>query len=574
VTAVAVVGLGGMGRRIAARLLNAGHDVTVWNRTPERVAPLVELGASSATTPAEAAYHADVLTTMVADPQALRAVTEGPDGVAAGAAGDPSLTVIEMSTVGPAAVARLASALPPGTGLLDAPVLGSLAEAEAGSLTVLVGGPAPLVQRSMPVLLALGSATHVGGLGAGAAAKLLANAAQFGTLGMLGEAIALARGLGLSREATDQVLAATPLAAQAERRRSVIESGQYPPRFALGLARKDAGLIREAGEAAGLDLRLTVATESWLVDAEAAGLGSRDYTALLEVILHGDGANLPRPRLAARSTLRVPAGGPLDYDGLIVDLDGVIWRGGDPIEGAAAAIAAVRARGIRVLFLTNDPGRSRSSLAALLTGIGIPATAADVMTSSAATARVVGSLEDLASRRALVVGPPALHDELKALGFELVAPEEAAGAEVVVVGGHEGFDYVELRAATAAIRNGARLFATGRDPVFPTRKGLLPATGAILAAVEAAGGVSAVVVGKPEPIMFEIACQVLAGCERVGVVGDHLIADIAGAKRAGLGTVLVLTGTTSRADLERAVILPDLVLQSLTELPKATRARP
>ncbi|HZD02639.1 MAG TPA: HAD-IA family hydrolase [Actinomycetes bacterium] len=81
----------------------------------------------------------------------------------------------------------------------------------------------------------------------------------------------------------------------------------------------------------------------------------------------------------------------------------------------------------------------------------------------------------------------------------------------------------------------------------------------------------AFVVGKPEPIMFEIACEVLDGCERVGVVGDHLIADIAGAKRAGLRTVLVLTATTSRADLERAVILPDLVLQSLAELLGAMR---
>jgi ribonucleotide monophosphatase NagD (HAD superfamily) len=159
------------------------------------------------------------------------------------------------------------------------------------------------------------------------------------------------------------------------------------------------------------------------------------------------------------------------------------------------------------------------------------------MTSAAATARVVGSLEDLASRRAFVVGPPVLHDEIKEAGFQLVSREEVRQAQVVVVGGHRGFDYEELRAATLAIRNGARLFATGRDAVFPTPEGPWPGTGAILAAVETAGGVPAVVVGKPEPIVFEIAREVLAGCERVGVVGDHLIADIAGAKRAGLGAI-------------------------------------
>jgi HAD superfamily hydrolase (TIGR01450 family) len=164
------------------------------------------------------------------------------------------------------------------------------------------------------------------------------------------------------------------------------------------------------------------------------------------------------------------------------------------------------------------------------------------------------------------VGSPALHDEIRQAGFRLVECEAAAQAEVVVIGGHEGFDYGELRAATEAIRNGARLFATGRDAVFPTRSGPWPATGAILAAVEAAGGERAVVVGKPERIMFEIACEALADCERVAVIGDHLIADIAGAKRAGLDAILVLTGTTSRNDLEKAVIPPDLVLESLAAL--------
>src|SRR5215471_8251428 len=151
-TAVAVVGLGAMGSRIGARLLAAGHEVIVWNRSVAKTGPLAEFGAIPAAAPADAAGRAEVLITMVADPAALRAVTEGPDGVAAGASA--SLTVVEMSTVGPAAVARLASALPPATGLLDAPVLGSLAEAESGSLVIFAGGPAPLVQRASLVLSA------------------------------------------------------------------------------------------------------------------------------------------------------------------------------------------------------------------------------------------------------------------------------------------------------------------------------------------------------------------------------------------------------------------------------------
>src|SRR5918911_3052805 len=141
-TVVAVVGLGAMGSRVARRLLDAGHELVVWNRTAEKAEPLVEAGATAAATPAEAAQHAEVVITMVADPAALRDVTEGPEGVAAGAGGDT--TVIDMSTIGPDAVRHLASVLPEGVGLLDAPVLGSRAEAEAGTLRVFVGGaPAP-----------------------------------------------------------------------------------------------------------------------------------------------------------------------------------------------------------------------------------------------------------------------------------------------------------------------------------------------------------------------------------------------------------------------------------------------
>jgi len=567
-TAVAVVGLGAMGSRIAARLLAAGHEVIVWNRSAEKTEPLTAIGAAAAASPAEAASRVGVLITMVADPAALRSVTEGPGGVAAGAGA--SLSVVEMSTVGPAAVARLAAVLPPATGLVDAPVLGSRAEAESGSLVILAGGPAPLVDRVSPVLSALGSVLHVGSLGAGAAAKLVASAAHFGALGAFGETIALARGLGLQAEAAHRVLAATPLAGQDARRWAAIEAGEYPPRFRLSLAGKDARLIADAAAAAGVDLRLTTAAGSWLAEAERAGLGNRDYTAMVTTIMGVRDRSPSRLRPDARP--QTGGTGPADYDGLIIDLDGVIWRGGDPIPGAADAIAAVRSTGTRVLFATNEPRRSRSALAARLAEIGIPATAADVLTSAAVAARVAGSLTGPAGRRVLVVGPPALHEEMKGAGFQLVAGEEAAEAEVAVVGGHEEFDYRELRAAVAAVRAGARLLATGRDAVFPMPDGPWPATGAILAAIETAGGVRAVVVGKPERIMFDIACEALPGCARIGVIGDHLSTDIEGARRAGLAAVLVLTGLTSQADLARAPVTPDLVLDSLAALPQAILA--
>ncbi|MBD0348910.1 MAG: NAD(P)-dependent oxidoreductase [Thermoleophilia bacterium] len=282
-TAVAVIGLGAMGSRVARRLLGAGHEVRVWNRTPERATDLVDGGAVAAATPAEAARGADAVLTIVADPAALQAVTEGPSGVSAGVAAGS--TVIDMSTIGPAAIARLAAMLPEGTGLLDAPVLGSISEVETGSLTIFVGGPAPLVEQWTPLLGELGSAIRVGPLGAGAAAKLVANTTLFGTLGVLGEALGLADGLGLSRAAAWAVLAATPVGAQAERRREAIENGEFPPRFRLSLARKDADLILEAAETSRVDVRVTAAARTWLAEAEDAGWGGEDYAAVLAWIL-------------------------------------------------------------------------------------------------------------------------------------------------------------------------------------------------------------------------------------------------------------------------------------------------
>lgn len=143
---VAVVGLGAMGSRITQRLLDTGHQVLVWNRSPDKAAPLVARGAIAASTPREAASGSRLLITMLADPQALRSVSEGPDGIAAGA--HPALLVIEMSTVGPEAVRTLASSLGPVARLVDAPVLGSVGEAESGALTIFAGAPGRLSTRS------------------------------------------------------------------------------------------------------------------------------------------------------------------------------------------------------------------------------------------------------------------------------------------------------------------------------------------------------------------------------------------------------------------------------------------
>lgn len=344
------------------------------------------------------------------------------------------------------------------------------------------------------------------------------------------------------------MLARTPLAQQAERRLALIDAGDYPRRFALSLARKDADLILDTGRAANTDTPALESVRSWLRAAETDGYGESDYTAVLATMLRDRRDGQPR------------------YDGLIVDLDGVVWLGGDPIDGVAETLERLRDDGVRVLFLTNDPQHSRATQAQRLRKIGIPATADDVLTASAATATYLSGHERFAGSRAFVVGSRPLHEELAAAGLQLVAAGDAETADTVVVGGHDHFDYAELRAAVKAVGAGAVLFATGRDPFTPTRTGREPATGAIVAAIETATGATATVVGKPEPHMFAVARQLLAGCTRVVVVGDNLRTDIAGAKRAGLEAILVLSGASSSEDAEAADTQPDLILPSLAAL--------
>lgn len=165
-------------------------------------------------------------------------------------------------------------------------------------------------------------------------------------------------------------------------------------------------------------------------------------------------------------------------------------------------------------------------------------------------------------------------EELAAAGLRLVDGEVARRAEVVVVGGHDSLGYQEVRLAAQAVRNGAAFYATGRDATFPIPDGPWPATGAMLAAVEVAAGKQAVVAGKPEPLMFEMACRDFADRRKVAVVGDTLESDIAGGKKAGLVTILVLSGSTKPGDLAASPIKPDYILPSLAALVSGSSGRP
>lgn len=270
---VAFCGLGKMGVPMAARLVGAGHAVTVWNRTPGRAAELLEQGAAEAGSPGEAAAGAEVVVTMLADPAAVDAVVADLAGAMAAGA-----TLVEMSTIGPDAVRALAARVP---AMLDAPVLGSVPQATEGTLKIFAGGDAAVLERCRPVLEPMGTLRHLGPLGAGAAMKLVANSILGALMGGLAEALALADGFGLDEAGVLDILSESPIGVTVKSKRKLIESGVYPANFKLALAAKDLRLVTEAAEAAGVELRMAAAARSWLERADEHGLGDLDYSAVV-----------------------------------------------------------------------------------------------------------------------------------------------------------------------------------------------------------------------------------------------------------------------------------------------------
>jgi len=252
------------------------------------------------------------------------------------------------------------------------------------------------------------------------------------------------------------------------------------------------------------------------------------------------------------------------FDGLLIDLDGVVWIGREPVPGSVEALRTLQGAGKRIVFVTNNPGRLPEAYAERLQGLGVEVGAEQIVTAGTAVARLAGEAagED---GSAFVIGRSALKEMVAATGARLLEGEEAEAADVVVVSGHPGFDYGELKTAKFALDRGARLFATSHDPTMPFPGGELPGTGAVLAAVEVASGKEATIAGKPERHLFEIAKEAV-GEGRLAMVGDRVSSDIEGGRRAGLETILVLSGTTSRAEAEAADPAPDHLLEDLAGL--------
>ena len=252
---------------------------------------------------------------------------------------------------------------------------------------------------------------------------------------------------------------------------------------------------------------------------------------------------------------------------LLIDLDGVVYRGKDPIPGVAALLQDRAAQGDAIVYVTNNSMHYRADYVDRLAGMGAPVAADRVVSSPRATALYLQEHQP-GVRRALTIGASGLERELGDVGISVITANDAAARmeaegidgyaaagrpQAVVVGLDPGVTYMRLAAAVDCVRAGALFVATNRDPLYPTERGLQPGAGSIVAAVEVAGGASPLVIGKPQPLLLETAARAGGGTlDDAVMLGDSLVSDIAAARAVGCRSILILTGVTTRAEADAA----------------------
>ncbi len=256
------------------------------------------------------------------------------------------------------------------------------------------------------------------------------------------------------------------------------------------------------------------------------------------------------------------------FDHFVFDLDGVIYSGEKSIGDSPRVLETLRKDRKGIRFVTNNPSRSPSDYARKLRELGIRSHESEFVTSPMATVSLIR--EKLPSERwktVFVAGSDYLKKEMSRTGLVELSVDDSHGADLVVVGSHPGFSLEEIKAASIAIGNGAGFIGTNGDHFYPCEHGRAPATGALLASVEAASGKKALTAGKPERYMFDLLGE--SGVTPTGrtlLVGDSLRTDIAGGKMSGYRTALVLSGVTKKTDIESSSVKPDFVLEDVSFL--------
>lgn len=251
---------------------------------------------------------------------------------------------------------------------------------------------------------------------------------------------------------------------------------------------------------------------------------------------------------------------------LLVDLDGVVYRGSEPVPGVAAVLAARAAAGDDVVYVTNNSMWYRADYVTRLSGMGAPVVQDRIVSSARATALYLRDIQPPVAK-VLVVGGPGLVREVEDVGIEVVysgdaaerwsrngrnAREAVGSVDAVVVGLDTEFTYGRLACAAEAVRDGARFIATNRDPIYPHEKGFMPGAGTVVAAIAAATAVTPTSIGKPGPLLLEVAAHAVGRRpEEAVMIGDSLFTDVPAAHAVGARSILMLTGITRREQVDR-----------------------
>lgn len=247
--------------------------------------------------------------------------------------------------------------------------------------------------------------------------------------------------------------------------------------------------------------------------------------------------------------------------GFLIDMDGVIYRSSQFIDGAIDFIRLLREWEIPFLFLTNNSQRTRRDVATKLQRMGMPVEEEHIFTCAMATARFLASQKP--GGTAYVIGEGGLLNALHLNGYAVVDKSP----DYVVVGEGRTLSFEMLEHAVQMVLGGAKLIATNLDPNCPTQSGTRPGCGAIVSLIEVATGIKAFSVGKPSPVMMRTARKEIdiATSETI-MIGDTMETDILGGVQMGYRTILVLTGSTKREDLAKYAYQPDMIVESIADL--------
>lgn len=265
-----------------------------------------------------------------------------------------------------------------------------------------------------------------------------------------------------------------------------------------------------------------------------------------------------------------------NISGLIIDMDGVLWHGSQSIPGLAAFFEMLRKFKLPFVLATNNASLTQQQYIEKLASMEVEVSPKEILTSSMATAKFLAENLPQDKRRVYVIGEKGLTQPLEAAGFVLTdlyqvnQPDKnitGEGADIVVSGLDRKLTWDKLATATLNIRNGAKFYATNADTTLPTELGEVMGNGGVLAALTTVTGVDPIVIGKPEPILYQQALAILGtDKDNTIAIGDRLNTDILGAVNAGIRSLMVLTGVSCEADIESVDYGPDWVMQDITEI--------